>query len=130
MTWGLPSPAHRNRPSASASTTCDGSPAIAGGFDGIEVLAEAKTGAYAARNTGIRAASAPIIALTDADCVVEPGWLGPLAALDGVEITDEILVEALRAARAAIVSNRAAGRRDFSGTNSLIRTASTYSMTM
>jgi glycosyltransferase involved in cell wall biosynthesis len=53
----------------------DDSPAIAGGYDGIEVLSEAKTGAYAARNTGIRAASAPLIALTDADCVVDSSWL-------------------------------------------------------
>jgi glycosyltransferase involved in cell wall biosynthesis len=53
----------------------DGSAAIAGGFDGVELLSEAKTGAYAARNTGIRAASGSLIALTDADCVVDQDWL-------------------------------------------------------
>jgi glycosyltransferase involved in cell wall biosynthesis len=61
----------------------DGSVAIARGFDGIELLTEAKTGAYAARNTGIRAASGSLIALTDADCVVDPDWLR--AIVQGME---------------------------------------------
>ena len=38
------------------------------------VLRERTPGAYAARNTGIRRARAPIIAFTDADCVVDRDW--------------------------------------------------------
>jgi glycosyltransferase involved in cell wall biosynthesis len=53
----------------------DDSAAIAARYDGVTVLREETRGAYAARNTGIAAAAGPIIALTDADCVVEPGWL-------------------------------------------------------
>jgi glycosyltransferase involved in cell wall biosynthesis len=41
----------------------------------ITVLREKTPGAYAARNTGIRRAQAPIIAFTDADCVVDRDWL-------------------------------------------------------
>lgn len=39
------------------------------------LLHEPKSGAYAARNTGIRRARAPIVAFTDADCIVERDWL-------------------------------------------------------
>ncbi len=60
----------------------DGSAAIAGRYDEVRLLREPKRGAYAARNAGIRAASAPVIALTDADCVVGRGWLR--AILDGM----------------------------------------------
>ena len=35
---------------------------------------------YAARNTGIRAATSEIIAFTDADCRPQPGWLSSLIA--------------------------------------------------
>jgi glycosyltransferase involved in cell wall biosynthesis len=35
---------------------------------------------YAARNTGIRAATSEIIAFTDADCRPQPGWLNSLIA--------------------------------------------------
>ncbi len=37
-------------------------------------------GPAAARNTGLSMTSAPIVAFVDADCVVTPGWLGPLVA--------------------------------------------------
>ena len=53
----------------------DGSPEIAARHPEVRHLAESTPGAYAARNTGIRAARAPLIALTDADCVAEPDWL-------------------------------------------------------
>lgn len=56
----------------------DGSRAIAEGYAdqaNVQLLDEAAPGAYAARNTGIRQASAPLIALTDADCVVDADWL-------------------------------------------------------
>lgn len=42
------------------------------------LLEEETPGAYAARNTGIRVAQAPLIALTDADCVVDGHWLRAL----------------------------------------------------
>ena len=55
--------------------SADASASIAAGYSGITVLSEARTGAYAARNTAIRHASAPVIAFTDADCVVDRDWL-------------------------------------------------------
>jgi GT2 family glycosyltransferase len=54
--------------------------------DRVRVLREAKRGPSAARNCGIRAAGGECIALTDADCVVDPDWLAelvrPLASAD------------------------------------------------
>jgi glycosyltransferase involved in cell wall biosynthesis len=52
----------------------DDSAAIAADVRGITVLHEATPGAYAARNTGIRVARAPIIGFTDADCRVDRNW--------------------------------------------------------
>ena len=46
----------------------------------IRVLTETTRGAGAARNCGIRAAHGPVVAFTDADCVVEPDWLARLIA--------------------------------------------------
>jgi mycofactocin system glycosyltransferase len=37
-------------------------------------------GPAAARNTGLAAVATPIVAFVDADCVPQPGWLGPLLA--------------------------------------------------
>jgi len=42
---------------------------------GVTMLEESRPGAYAARNTGIREARAPLIAFTDADCTVDSDWL-------------------------------------------------------
>ena len=53
----------------------DSSASIAAQFRPLIVLEEPKPGAYAARNTGIRRARAPLIAFTDADCVVASDWL-------------------------------------------------------
>jgi glycosyltransferase involved in cell wall biosynthesis len=53
----------------------DASAAIASSYDGITLLEELSPGAYAARNAGLRRASAPLIAFTDADCVVDADWL-------------------------------------------------------
>ena len=58
----------------------DESAAIVAAYDDITLLSEAEPGAYAARNTGIRRARAPIVALTDADCAVDPDWV---MALEG-----------------------------------------------
>lgn len=41
----------------------------------IHVLQEARRGAAAARNTGIRAATAEVVAFTDADCAPDAAWL-------------------------------------------------------
>lgn len=49
----------------------------------ITVLHEPQRGAGAARNHGLAAATGDVVAFTDADCVVDPGWLTPLVtALD------------------------------------------------
>jgi glycosyltransferase involved in cell wall biosynthesis len=53
----------------------DGSPSVVGRYPELTVLEEQTPGAYAARNTGIQRARAPLIALTDADCVVDRDWL-------------------------------------------------------
>jgi glycosyltransferase involved in cell wall biosynthesis len=42
----------------------------------VTVIRETKRGASAARNAGLRAASGPLVAFTDADCIVDAGWLG------------------------------------------------------
>ena len=44
----------------------------------IRVLEEKTQGAAAARNRGVRSASSDLIAFTDADCTVDPKWLGHL----------------------------------------------------
>ncbi len=56
----------------------DGSADIARRHSRVTVLEEPRPGAYAARNTGLRRARAPLIAFTDADCVVAGDWLGAI----------------------------------------------------
>lgn len=47
------------------------------------VVLATERGAGPARNAGVAASTAPLLAFTDADCVPEPGWLAAgLAALD------------------------------------------------
>lgn len=59
----------------------DGTREILDGFgDRIRVLHEPVRGPAAARNAGIRATSRDVIAFTDSDVVVEPGWLRHLVA--------------------------------------------------
>ena len=53
----------------------DDSASIAARYPDLIALEESTPGAYAARNTGIRQARAPLIAFTDADCVVATDWL-------------------------------------------------------
>lgn len=58
----------------------DSSVSIANRYD-VTVLHEPiLKSSYAARNVGIRAAKGELIAFTDADCIVTPGWLKLLAA--------------------------------------------------
>ena len=74
----------------------DGTRAIVAKFgDRLRLLTEPKRGPAAARNRGIREARSEWIAFTDADCVVEPGWLldlvpplaEPGAGISGGKIT-------------------------------------------
>ena len=51
----------------------DSSIAVAQGL-GATVLMEPQPGPYAARNRGAAAAQADVLAFTDADCVLDPGW--------------------------------------------------------
>lgn len=39
------------------------------------VVVESRPGSYAARNAGLAAATAPVLAFTDADCIPDPDWL-------------------------------------------------------
>lgn len=76
---GLRYPAERLELIVVDNGSTDDTPAILAGFrDRLRVLDEPKRGAAAARNTGIRAARGDCIALTDADCVVDPDWLAEL----------------------------------------------------
>jgi cellulose synthase/poly-beta-1,6-N-acetylglucosamine synthase-like glycosyltransferase len=57
----------------------DATPAFLGEFGNrVRVIHEKRLGAGAARNAGLRAAQSRWIAFTDADCVVDPHWLGNL----------------------------------------------------
>ncbi|MDA8019277.1 MAG: glycosyltransferase family 2 protein [Thermoanaerobaculia bacterium] len=44
-------------------------------YEEVTLLREDRPGAYAARNAALRVARAPLVAFTDADCAVDPGWL-------------------------------------------------------
>ena len=57
----------------------DGTLEVLASYDGrITVLREGRRGPGAARNAGIAAARGEVVAFTDADCVVEPDWLGEI----------------------------------------------------
>ena len=58
----------------------DGTVAIARGRRGIRVVEQRRRGLPAARNEALRALEAPWVASVDADVVVNPSWLGLLAA--------------------------------------------------
>lgn len=52
--------------------------------DRIRLLDETRRGPAAARNRGLAAARGPLVAFTDADCTVDPGWLRNLVgAMEG-----------------------------------------------
>jgi cellulose synthase/poly-beta-1,6-N-acetylglucosamine synthase-like glycosyltransferase len=48
--------------------------------DRVQVMSEARRGAAAARNAGVRVAAGEVVAFTDADCTVDRQWLRRLAA--------------------------------------------------
>ena len=56
--------------------------AVAADYPGVRFLGEPTPGPGLARNTGVAAATAPLLAFIDADCVARPGWLG--AAVDAI----------------------------------------------
>lgn len=62
------------------NNSTDDSAAIAARYSGLSLLRQPVTGSYAARNLGIRAARAPIIATLDPDCRPGPEWLSQIDA--------------------------------------------------
>lgn len=57
-------------------SSTDGTAAVVEASDVARLLRTPRnSGAYVARNIGLREASAPVIAITDADCEPEPQWL-------------------------------------------------------
>jgi glycosyltransferase involved in cell wall biosynthesis len=57
------------------NASTDTSSSVVARYPELTVLEEPTPGAYAARNAGIRQARSPLIAFTDADCVVDRDWL-------------------------------------------------------
>lgn len=55
--------------------SCDDVDAVVRGYPGVRLVREPRRGSYAARNRGLLAASAPLLAFTDADCVPAEDWL-------------------------------------------------------
>lgn len=83
----------------------DGSAAIAARYPEVTLLDEPEPGAYPARNTAVRHASAPVIAFTDADCVADPNWLRVI--LDGMrDVETAVLLGHCRYPESASVALR------------------------
>ena len=57
--------------------------AVAADYPGVTFLSEPRPGPGLARNAGVAAARAAVLAFIDADCIAYPGWLQ--AAVDAVE---------------------------------------------
>ncbi len=71
------------------NNSTDASTKIVRQYPRIQLLFEAKQGAYAARNRGLREAKGEIMAFTDADCVPSRDWLNEIVAAlaqPGIEI--------------------------------------------
>jgi glycosyltransferase involved in cell wall biosynthesis len=62
------------------NNSTDDSSRIIRQYASIELLCEARQGAYAARNRGISRATGDFLVFTDPDCVPEPHWLAALLA--------------------------------------------------
>ena len=80
----------------------DASAAVARAAGARVVQRPAPGGPAAARNAGLAATTASLVAFVDSDCVPEPGWLGPLL----VHFADPVV---------AAVAPRIGGRRAASG---------------
>jgi glycosyltransferase involved in cell wall biosynthesis len=52
---------------------------LVAGYPRVRLIKEPKTGAYAARNSGISAAKGEILAFTDGDCVPQRDWISCIA---------------------------------------------------
>jgi glycosyltransferase involved in cell wall biosynthesis len=119
----------------------DGSASVVERYPELTVLREPTPGAYAARNAGLRRARAPVIAFTDADCVVDRDWLRDLQ--EGLrDETTAILIghcryppeatPALRAlaayenAKAAYVLERCGPAQHFAYANNMAARASVF----
>lgn len=74
-------PAARHELIVVDNASTDATPRILADYGGqIRVVSEERRGPAAARNRGVGASDADIVAFTDADCTVEPGWLRALVA--------------------------------------------------
>lgn len=104
----------------------DASPSVVEGFDGLTVLEEATPGAYAARNTGIRRAQAPLIAFTDADCVVDNDWLSSIQTAMDDDPQAAILVGHCRYPANASLALRWLGAYENAKTEYVTRCPSAY----
>jgi len=63
------------------NASTDATPAILADYAGrLQVHRESRRGPAAARNRGLTAATAEVVAFTDADCTVDPAWLRHLVA--------------------------------------------------
>lgn len=73
-----------NGDNAASPVLGEGAPELPSPF---RVVRETRPGSYAARNAGVRASRADVLAFTDADCVPRPDWLrngvASLRATDG-----------------------------------------------
>ncbi len=59
----------------------------------VTVIRQPRSGAGSARNRGVEAAAAAVIAFTDADCVPDPDWLSAgLAALERFDLVQGLVV--------------------------------------
>jgi glycosyltransferase involved in cell wall biosynthesis len=52
---------------------------IACGYEGVRVIDQPTPGLHIARQTGLEAATGEVVANTDADCIVQPGWIAAIA---------------------------------------------------
>jgi cellulose synthase/poly-beta-1,6-N-acetylglucosamine synthase-like glycosyltransferase len=74
-------PAARHEIIVVDNASTDATPRILADYGGqIRVRGAERRGPAAARNAGMRATTANVVAFTDADCTVDPGWLRALIA--------------------------------------------------
>ena len=106
--------------------------------DDVTFLTETRAGPGLARNTGVAAASAPVLAFIDADCRAEAGWLmaavaaveagGPRAVVGGdvrIDFCDVRQLTAIEAYEAVFAYRQAVyiNKQGFSGTGNLAMAA-------